>query len=130
MKTNMQTKAIYMTVGKKIVMNLAIILTLFIAGSATSQKTSFYWLVYDGSGSQKDLANYQIIYWTPNHEFVPLSFPNCNWFRVEDVDEDGIISYPEFDFYFELYDRVNTLSDALSDEPSDIYGQLDLKNRP
>lgn len=100
----------------------AIVLAIAIS-SFSVKKTTYFYYVYDGSGDQTSTTNYSSQSSQPSH----LSGTNIlNWFRVTDVDDNGVDG-TEFIDSFESYDVVNDDLNTLNDD-SDITGQLDRKS--
>ncbi len=109
--------------------NIFVIFLTVVTSSFTTPRLTYLYLIFGGSGTEKDLFNYTITSTPPSHVYIPLSAPRANWMRVSDLNDDGV-SIAEFEASFETYDLVNSSSDLLKDESADISGQLDLFNKP
>jgi hypothetical protein len=104
---------------KRNLLALAAIVMAVIFSSFTIKPLQTVYFVYDGSGNQADLANYQ----SP----APTSYPGTvagsstlAWFRG-DVADPGDIQLAEFDASFDAIDNQmgGTIAGTLDDETED-----------
>lgn len=106
---------------------LALVLAIGVS-SFTVKRAINYYLVYDGTNVQTSMSSYAAPTTVqPAHAFTGVAI--LNWFRVVDVDSDGVEA-SEFAIDFEAFDVQNDASNTLNDETADISGRLDLKNKP
>lgn len=112
----------------KILSAVAVVLAIA-ASSFTTPRATFYYLIYNGSGTEKNIANYVTPTTTlQSHSYTASSPAKLNWFRATDANDNGL-SDAEFNSSFETYDQVSTLSNLLSDEAQDVLDELDLENK-
>lgn len=101
----------------------AVVLAVVFSSFTNRVDTTFYY-IYDQVNTQKQLTSYTEVTTQPSHV---SGTSKLNWLRVIDHN-DGVIDQTEFETQFEIYDVVNDSQDKLSDETSDINGQLDIKS--
>ncbi len=106
----------------------AVVLAIAVS-SFTTPKLTYEYMIYGGTGIEKDMTNFSQTSTLPSHGYTALSQQKLNWFRVEDINDDGV-SVAEFETSFEVYDVANDGADQLKDESADISSQLDLQNKP
>jgi hypothetical protein len=101
-----------------------------LAFSAFTTRVDYLYLVYDGSGPENVSSNYVPQIGQPIHvSGSPIQA--LNWFRVVDADSDQQLDAAEFTDVTNGFPHYDSDSDGqLKDEPADIVGQLDLKNKP
>jgi hypothetical protein len=113
---------------KKNLFALGAIALAVVFSSFTTKFSIDNYLVFTGGTNEKLMSNYAAPTTSqPAHEFSAAT-PILNWFRVVDVDSDGVEN-SEFLADFEIYDVISDISNKLSDESADIVGQLDLRNK-
>jgi len=94
-------------------------LVLAIAISSFTKKAQEFYLVYDLSqqGVEKSINSYDApVTADPGRQ---IGTGEVNWLKVEDTDNNSIISNTEFDTSFEIADVTNDSNDLLSDEATD-----------
>lgn len=102
----------------------AVVLAIAVS-SFTARVDTTYYLIYDGTGTQKDITNYVTPYETDVPDHI-TGTGKLNWFKVVDVSSNGI-STTEFNNAFDSYDVVAPSTNLLSDETTDVPGGLDIK---
>jgi hypothetical protein len=83
------------------------------------------YVTYDGTGAQRDLANYNHLSGAPTTQ--PASCPGSAtlcWFRVTDVDQDEDIDAADF---YASFDALDTDADGTLDDHSEVAGILEKK---
>lgn len=94
-------------------------LVLAIAICSFTKKAQEFYLVYDlgQQGVEKNINSYESpVMADPGRQ---VGTGAVNWLKVEDTDNNSIISNTEFDASFEIADQTNDGNDLLSDEATD-----------
>lgn len=104
----------------------AVVLAIAVS-SFTVSRVQYFYLVYDGTGSQTSTGNYLSLTNQVEPNDISGGATILNWFRVTDSNNNGIDG-SEFIDSFEFYDVVNDDDNTLNDETAEIDHELDLKN--
>lgn len=111
------------------ILNLVAVVVPIIISSFSTHRATLVYLIYDGGGTQKNIASYSISTSLQSHSYTSFSPAKLNWFRAIDFDNNGILSPSEFNASFEDYDQVQTITNLLSDEAQDVLDELDLEHK-
>jgi hypothetical protein len=103
----------------------ALALTIAVS-SFTVKKVTNRFLIYKGTGAQTALTSYNSPV-TAEPADISGGAVILNWFRVVDVNNNGIDG-TEFQDAFDQYNQVDPSLNTLNDETSEIDHELDLKS--